>query len=611
MATRGQPCQCLLAVALLAGACAPALAVDQRPVPLATDMPVAADVHQPAQMGAIEPIDARPGDRILLACGRRYGPQRVRIVGEGEQPVRIGPGSDCADGQAPRVDGQVRLRWKPDPDGMPQRWVASVAGGVGLVSLGERPVPMARFPATGYLIVPARPLATSAPGAATASGEPVADEAARLPALPNISPGRLVGARLHARTREWLIEEADVADASGRLAQILRYPVQPRSGVYFSGKPWMLQAEPAWAFDRSSGQLWVQSASAPDAWGVSLLRPLLSVEGRGSVEIEGLQLLAAGTDALRVAVSGAVAIRGLRITHAAGDGIHVEGAASLSVEDTQISGTGRDGIFVQAVASAVVRGNRVQDAGLLLAPSPAFGAINLHGARSAVVERNLVERAAYIGIRFAGSARIAGNRVEDSCLVLSDCGAYYSWRRDHADRRGPVLLVGNLALRVGQGGDTSVKLGVNDWFAGIYLDEWTREVEVVDNLIVGANQAIYLHNAFDNTVDGNLVVGARVADYLDLVDATLRPQLASRPPEPANRVGRQRVLSAGQFLLLRPGAPLPAAGAAGGAAAGAVVGSFNGDSTAPPGTLPRACKPAGPTRHAALPRAFLPFECRP
>jgi hypothetical protein len=70
-----------------------------------------------------------------------------------------------------------------------------------------------------------------------------------------------------------------------------------------------------------------------------------------------------------------------------------------------------------------------------------------------------------------------------------------------------------------------VKFGVNDYFSGVYLDEWTRRAEVRGNLLLDVAQGIYLHNSFDNRVADNLVLGARAQPLLELVDPPIRATL--------------------------------------------------------------------------------------
>lgn len=458
------------------------------------------------------------GDRVLLMCGGRYLGFKIRVFSTSNDPVYIGPQAKCAPGTLPVVDGRELANLRASDSLHPNRRETVVEAVVSQVFDGDRPLLRARYPASGYLILD---------GSSQGLWITLAD-------LPGLKSKTLDGARLHARTQEWLLEEADLTGNGGAVSSEFRYPLRAKVGLFLTGKPWMLDRESGWVFDRATRTLTVIAGVNPQ---ISIVRhqPLLLVEGQGSVVLDGIDFFAAGADAIRMQVDGAVQIRGVQVKWAAENGIWIGGARHAAVIDSRIESTGRDGIFFTGVRQADVLRNVVAGAGLYLAPGQSQGAINAHGAASAVIEGNLVNGAAYIGIRFAGSARVRGNLVRDTCKLLSDCGALYSWRRDAADFRGPSIVSGNAIVDVGVGADLSVKFGVNDWFAGVYLDEWTRAVTVTRNLVVNANQAVYLHNAFRNQVVDNLLLGSRVGALMDLVDKSLEAQLASRPPEEPNR----------------------------------------------------------------------------
>jgi parallel beta-helix repeat protein len=254
-----------------------------------------------------------------------------------------------------------------------------------------------------------------------------------------------------------------------------------------------------------------------------LAGPLLEVAGRGSLLVDGLAFDAAGGDAIRSTLGGTVRIIGVDIRRATGNGVSIAGAKIAEILGSTIQDVGLDAVFFAEAQRVLVRGNHVRDAGLYAGLRPALAAINAHRTESATVEGNLVERSAYIGIRFGGDARIRRNAVLQSCLSLSDCAALYTWRNDAEDRRPHSEVTGNLVI--GVQGDTSVKLGVNDWFAGIYLDEFSNDITVEGNVVVGVNQGIYLHNAWDVAVRGNLVA----ARERTLIDAGERLPVGRTP----------------------------------------------------------------------------------
>lgn len=442
------------------------------------------------------------GDRVLLRCGDRFaGPWAINLMAGGTGELALGGYGECTGANRPVIDGRVLLAAAlPDraaSPSQPQSFESTTQ--VVQVFAGDRLLPEARYPISAMLLVP--------DGTGPASEE--------LPHVPALAGRSVDGALLHARTQEWFIEERRVVAGNGRLDAPLRYPLRPRTGFYLTGKAWMLSDQPAWVNDAIDRRLLVSGSGRQPLYKVPI-GPLFQVSGRGSVSLTGVDFDAAGGDAVSCRVDGTVRMRDVSVRRAYGNGIAVAGAISADIADSAIEDVGLDGIFFAEVQRATVRRNRVVNAGLYGGPRPSLAAINAHRTDSAAIEDNLIDGAAYHGIRFAGDASVLRNIVNRSCLRLSDCGGIYTWRRNVDDRRPPAVVRGNLVNVVR--GDTSVKLGVNDWFVGIYLDDFSNNVSVTQNVVVGANQGVYLHNAWGNEVSNN-VVRALQKTFIEAGDA--------------------------------------------------------------------------------------------
>lgn len=471
-----------------------------------------------ATLARLTKLNLQHGDRIFLACGQRFqGPVRLALNSTLPGVLTITRFGTCQSDDRPVIDGRVPL----PATGGPGLKSLVTAEPVAQVFDGDMPLPRARFPANKYLVYPAT----------------VTSAIDRLPADPTLSGKDLAGAIVHARTQEWIIEERLVKTSAGQLDAPLQYPLRHKAGAYLTGKVWMIGAEDGWAYDRSSQTLHVRSKAELTG---SLVAPLLQITGRGAVAISGLAFFAAGSDAINLKLDGVVNISEVAIRYAAENGIAIAGASFVQITNSTIQDTSRDGIFFAEVKRVVVRRNVVTNAGLYLGPSVSLAAINAHRTDAATIEENEVKRSAYIGIRFAGDARIRGNLVEASCLYLADCGAIYTWRRNAADIRPPVEVSGNAIVDVD--GDTSVKFGVTDYFSGIYLDEWTRATTVVGNVIINAGQGVYLHNARGNVVEGNYVLGVRGVALPEKDDAPELLNPGSTRKEVPNRIGMNTLL---------------------------------------------------------------------
>jgi parallel beta-helix repeat protein len=492
---------------LLAFVCAPVWSVDYFVSSAGSDsangqagvaMPDQGSVGPFATLAPLAKLDLQHGDRIFLACGQKFqGPVRISLKSKLPGVLAISSYGDCPANERPTVHGRVSLA---APLGSGLKAIKQEAPVVQVFS-GDTPMVRARFPLESYLIFPA-------------SSVSAAD---RIPAHPALSGKDLSGSVLHARTQEWFIEEKKVVGADGQLESPLRYPLRPKAGAYLTGKAWMIGDDNGWAYDHHTRTLHVRNKTAAPM-SVVHAGHLFQIEGRGAVSIKGIAFDAAGGDAINVKLDGVVDIDNVLITRAAGNGISVSGSRFAQIANSYIDDTALDGIFFAEVARVVVRHNVVSNAGLYLGPGPSLAAINAHRTQAATIEENEVLRSSYIGIRFSGDAHIRGNLVESACLSQSDCGAIYTWRRGQNDLRPPVEVSGNAVINVK--GDTTVKFGVNDWFSGIYLDEWTREANVNGNLVVNAGQGIYLHNARNNVVENNYIFGARHKTFIEKDDAS-------------------------------------------------------------------------------------------
>ncbi|QPC99694.1 right-handed parallel beta-helix repeat-containing protein [Qipengyuania soli] len=169
-----------------------------------------------------------------------------------------------------------------------------------------------------------------------------------------------------------------------------------------------------------------------------------------------------------------------------------------------ISGFPQRGIFVTDARGVTIRENRILET---RSNGWSQGAIHLTGnVAGAIVERNRVKGADYAGIQVDTNSNsdvsnivIAGNRVEQTCRVIADCGAIYINDRGRSSRG--TLIADN---DVRDFGPPSAK------GRGIYLDDWASYVTVRGNRIEGrGSYAFQIHGGHDNLVTNNMVFLSR------------------------------------------------------------------------------------------------------
>jgi hypothetical protein len=436
----------------------------------------------------------RNGDALLLRCGERFEGRLDIRVSEGEGLLRIAPYGDCAEGQAPVLDGTVSVQ--------------------GIERNGRFRAKLPHEP--GRVVVAGKTLARAFARFQVVN-EPGSAGSPRLqPALPPV--GSLVQALAMVRSRDWLVEPVRIAGRGGPLGLgnlVTQYPLQVGVGLAITGKEWVLSRE-GWIYDKETGELLVASAGAPVR--VAEPRPLVRIRGAGSVLIDGLRLENAGENGLEFEIKGVATLRGSAIIAAARHGIEIRSAENFSSIDNRIIGAGEHAINVTAANRVTVLRNVVEDTATLEPLMASVAALHVERARNATVAQSRIERSGYVAIRFGEGAEIRSNLVVDSCLRLSDCAAIYTWVNAPLATRRPSRVSGNLIVNVI--GNDEVKLGAKVHAAGLYLDDFTTLVNVEDNVVFGARQGIYLHNSFMHRLVRNVTIGDREESFAVHIDSS-------------------------------------------------------------------------------------------
>ncbi|MFM9435793.1 parallel beta-helix repeat protein [Janthinobacterium sp. CG_23.3] len=448
-----------------------------------------------ATLNALTRLKLENGDNIFLACGERFqGPLNLSLQSTRAGALTITRSGNCIENPRPVITGKIQLAALSGVGQVSD--LTLPVGEIVQVFAGNIPVARARFPKSTYLIYPDTAIASDI----------------RIPSNSAIDGKDLLKAVAHARTEEWFLEERTIIDVNLALDKKLEHPLNHKAGVYFTGKEWMIGTDYNWAYDKSIHKL---SINKHTNYPVSVVYQgdLLLISGRGSVVVDSVEFDGAGADGLKINIQdGPVKVNNIMSRHSVGNGISVWGAITAEVTNSKIEDTGLDAIFFAESLNATVKKNVILNAGLYQGPNPNLAAINAHRTVSATVTENFIDRAGYIGIRVSGAAKVQGNILQSTCLNLSDCGAIYTWRRNIDDLRPLTEISGNVIKNVD--GDISVKRWLNDWFVGIYLDDYTKNVSVDGNIIINAGQSIYLHNAENNFVKNNYSVASRVYNLI-------------------------------------------------------------------------------------------------
>lgn len=324
----------------------------------------------------------------------------------------------------------------------------------------------------------------------------------------------MAGAGVHIRTNAWLLDDRIVTAFDPQTSTITFDKATPYNlckdwGYYLDNKLWMLDAPGEWYYDAASQQVyaWMPDGGAPEGRveaghydvGVDL-------RGRGHVVIDGLRIekMTTGVD---LSYSVSVTVRNTEVTDSAANGVVATEAVSATVENSTVARSVRDGIQGNQSSGMTIADNRVIDSGVVGSPKKSVAAIKMSSSTGAQIQGNHVLNNGYVGIFVGKNSGVSGNYIEDSCLVLDDCGAIYIG--GHDDMLPRYSSFTNNVVNRSVGNLNGKPPGRATEAQGIYLDDYTTHMVVTGNTVIDADYGIQVHNAANSTLTQNTVYGGR------------------------------------------------------------------------------------------------------
>lgn len=465
------------------------------------------------------------GDALLLKCGQVW--RDTLLLTSANAPggnVLVGGYGDCTGDRRPVIrasDWVAPTDWSKAGLASQAIYVKPYAKPVGRLFLDSQPLIKARFPnfkrvGEEYSLTAQSPVRSRTTFQVTPTD------------LILLGGQDIVGSTVYLKVTQWETQKATVQDfdtATGvvTLDRVMPFNIQPGSGYILEGKPWMLDAPAEYFYDEVGKQLWLWSPTGVSPALLTGLEASWRKEGLVAKWFPGLRVERVAVEqqdtdgVVLIETSGAV-ISDVRSRHAQELGISVLSAPNVTVQDSIVQSAGRSGITTREAVTARVVRNRVTDTGGNARAWATDAGIAVFG-QGALVEFNLIERGALHGIRFANrpDTVVRNNTVLSSCLRFTDCAGIYTYTGGAASAMPtsyvPATLVeANTVIGV-KSNTEGCGYSCTNMALGIYMDELTSGVTILNNTVSDTEVGIGLLNSNFNRVVGNTVRGNEVASF--------------------------------------------------------------------------------------------------
>lgn len=469
-------------------------------------------------------VGLKPGDSVRLACGGVWNETlKPNASGTSTSPISIGS-HPLACSNPPVIDGSVALpssAWTLHQGSIYRASVATTPLQLFVAGAAQDPAhhPNAGHdtstPLSVYLRAAANGDQTIVGGRTGSTYLPTGSDL-RLPVGAAITAGTKVRIRLNS----WTLDERTIsATTSGKLslATPTSYPIVAGWGYFLLGQLWMLDSPGEWHADINNRYVyaWMPDSQTPGSRvSISQLGTGVDLATLQYVTIDNLYVRRIGT-AFDLRGSTGVIVQKSRIEDTSLHGVYLPASIGTRLEANRIERTGLDAIAgvdnaIGIASELTAAENTIVDSGVLRGATgrstslPQQGLAAISAGYRATTRANRITGASYHGIRTTGSSSITNNVIDGVCLALDDCGGIYVYGASTVGTSvaGNIIsnIVGNL---LGKPAGTTLQS------EGIYLDDHANGVTVMGNTVSGAETGILLHNAFNNTLSGNVLYGNR------------------------------------------------------------------------------------------------------
>lgn len=332
------------------------------------------------------------------------------------------------------------------------------------------------------------------------------------------------GKEIAVRTNPFIIDISNVSSQSTgtlHLSPKLTYaPSLGGNGFFFQNDSSFVDTLNEYSYNNSTKALIVYSVGTPTVQ-ISTLDTVLYVNSNDYITFDNLSIEGGNWANIQLDSCNHVIIKNCSINYSGTIGISAQLASYMTISGDSIQNSLSQGIYARSLALdngfvwmqdtcnyATISGNYIKNtalfAGMGLGGNDRYIGIRIIGSHPNVTN-NIIDSIGYSGIYFNGdTSYIYRNFVSNFAIVKDDAGGIYTFigtRAPYGYDNGSLIrsniIINGIGTTSGTDGTTSIA-------AGVYLDNYTKEVTADSNSVYQCkNRGIYLNEADSNNITNN------------------------------------------------------------------------------------------------------------
>ena len=225
---------------------------------------------------------------------------------------------------------------------------------------------------------------------------------------------------------------------------------------------------------RGKSTVWLPGSSDPDQHVIeaSVREDLFEAKNISNISLSNIAFVHSSEDGVNLNSVNNFLIDSITISDSGRYGVRIVNNSLVNLQNSVIERSEHEGIELRASPGTSIIGNRIADSGTVGAPKNSLAAINGTQSDGLTIVDNEITNTGYIGIRYRRNTVIQNNILRNTCLVLDDCGAIYTYDGSNPGPPYNSLIDSNIIVDVignDEGWPTDATLAM-----GIYLDHRSK-----------------------------------------------------------------------------------------------------------------------------------------
>lgn len=454
----------------------------------------------------------KPGDNVVFRRGDYFTGEIILTVdGQAGSPITFGA---YGSGAKPIIAGMYEIKnWVKYSGNI---WYASAPSPVRYFYANGKFMTLARYPNSGFLLV-------STGGTTKISSKDITQ-----------ANNYWAGANIRMRTTKWTWEHKEIASSTsgGELTFVAanKYTPDPGYGFYLDNKFQELDMETEWYYDASAKRIffWAPKGVDPNTLfteGSYIDYGIFSADERFHIVVTDLSFRGQAIDGVHLfdRKSANNTIKDCEFYETGVTSVSV-GGSNITVTNNYFEGARGRGVKGHEVKGGTFTYNTMKNMGRQngfgISGNQGMNGFHFTMTDDVYIAYNRIDSVGYTGITsYVSNSLVEKNVVNTALLNLNDGACIYTF----ADQTHHTTIRDNIVYNAVGNNEGVPAAKVKPAAFGIYIDNKSYEVKVLNNTIINASTAsIFLNSGVYNTEVANNVMYGAGRDMMQLEEKILK-----------------------------------------------------------------------------------------